>query len=120
MKLIIHIYDGSAPQWKRETTPELCRTEAEALAEITDYRTKPYWNNPRWQAHVLDYQDVSQDFPTREKPVSLRLNRFGGNDNWSLFFATVAEAEEMLDLMTACQPLDWDRDVVGLGFTFTN
>jgi len=45
-----------------------------------------------------------------------------GNDDtsYSKWFATEAEANEVLDLLEAAEPVDFDKDFLPLGWTFTN
>jgi len=99
--------------------PEQCRHTYHARMEVDDFRLYAWWNMDYGRKNVQQSVVGRQDFPTREKPVCLRVNR-GGNDNWALFFATVDEAESTAALLEACQPLDWDRDVLPLGFAFVN
>lgn len=56
---------------------------------------------------------------TQELPVALRIM---GNDDSSFtrFCATVEEAIEVYDLLMACQPVNHQRDVMPMGFKFTN
>jgi hypothetical protein len=54
-----------------------------------------------------------------EKPIRLWLL---GNDDtsYSRWFASEQQAREFLDLLVACQPLNFTKDVIDSHFTFTN
>lgn len=56
---------------------------------------------------------------TVEKPFRLYLC---GNDDcsYSKYLAQLSEAEEELVLLEACQPLDFEKDIIDNGFVFTN
>lgn len=59
------------------------------------------------------------DVPTQEFPVSLKIC---GNDDstWTKFFATEEIAREELNLLLACQPVNFWRDIKENEFVFTN
>lgn len=71
------------------------------------------------QKHYEIFNDVI-DFATTAKPI--RLYMFGNDDtSFSKFYATTEEALAEVDLLEACEPLDFYKDLMALeGFVFTN
>ena len=119
-RLTIHLYSRPMGHWQRTTAPERCREVLIGWMEVVDFRADPVWGSEQWRGQLQKTAVGPQDFPTLDKPVSLLVNRCGGNDNWALWFATVEEAQEVESLLLACQPLDWERDMLALGFVFVN
>lgn len=98
---------------------------------IRDYSRYPFWKDPKItlpEANSFYYKEKLRklqncttkkerekyqftiDTVTAEFPISFRLS---GNDDtsYSRFFATTKEALEELELLLACQPIDFFKDL---------
>jgi len=57
--------------------------------------------------------------PTAETPIGVKC--YGNDDtSYTLYVATIAEAMDLVALLEAAQPLDFEKDFLPLGFVFTN
>lgn len=107
-------------EWDR--VPTLEDSVPEALARVQKWRRTEDRRKAEAAIEAWDKDMIHAvlEGPTREHPY--RIWMLGNDDtSYSMWFATEGEARDMLALLEACQPLDFDRDFAKLAtWTFTN
>lgn len=113
------------PSYKGKPLAEARATALVQVAKLKEsdmrYEHQPYWAElfARVQAGDAAAIHVINEWGTLEHPFTLHV--FGNDDcSYSKWFATQAEAEAVLDLLEAGQPLDMFKDFHPFYFVFTN